>query len=84
MVLGVFLRLVNDLYYKNYKEIIFVFTSQLAFLVFLFGYMDFLIVYKWLVAWGTERDTSLAPSIITQMIDIPLSLGSTSGKPLWN
>ncbi len=84
MILGVFLRFMNDLYDKNYKEIIFVFTSQLAFLVFLFGYMDFLIVYKWLVPWGTERDTSMAPSIITQMIDIPLAFGSTSGKPLWN
>ena len=46
--------------------------------------MDFLIIYKWLVPWRTERNVSMAPSIITQMIDIPLAMGSTSGKPLWN
>ncbi len=53
MTLGVFLKVLNDIHYKNYKEIIFVFTSQLAFLIVLFGYMDLLIIYKWLVPWGT-------------------------------
>lgn len=45
------------------------------FLVSLFGYMDFLIVYKWTVDW--EDRTDMAPSIITTMINLPLKLGQT-------
>jgi hypothetical protein len=26
----------------------------------------------------------MAPSIINQMIALPLAMGSTEGKPLWN
>jgi V-type H+-transporting ATPase subunit a len=44
--------------------------------------MCLMIVKKWTIPWG-EVDTALAPSIINQMIDLPLKLGSTSGKPLW-
>jgi V-type H+-transporting ATPase subunit a len=53
MILGVFLKALNDIHFKNYKDVIFVFLSQLIFLVSLFGYMDFLIIYKWLVPWGS-------------------------------
>jgi V-type H+-transporting ATPase subunit a len=52
MTLGVCLKALNDIYFKNYKEVIFVFTSQFLFLLGLFGYMDLLIIYKWLVPWG--------------------------------
>lgn len=48
---------------------------QLIFLVLLFGYMDFLIIYKWTVDWGVG--STYAPSIITTMINIPLKAGST-------
>lgn len=43
-------------------------------MILLFGYMDFLIVYKWLTYWP---DASVAPSIITTMINMPLKLGKT-------
>ena len=77
MTLGVILKAYNDIYFKNFKELLFVFTSQITFLLLFFGYMDFLIIYKWLVPWRVERDTKLAPSIVGQMIAIPLSMGST-------
>lgn len=84
MTLGVLLKALNDIYFKNYKELLFVFTSQITFLLLFFGYMDLLIIYKWLIPWDIERDTKLAPSIVSQMIAIPLSMGSTEGKPLWD
>ncbi len=84
MTLGVCLKAMNDIHFKNYKDVIFVFSSQLVFLLAFFGYMDFLIIYKWLIPWGTERPVGMAPSIISQMIAIPLAMGSTEGKPLWN
>ena len=77
MTLGVILKAYNEIYFKNFKELLFVFTSQISFLLLFFGYMDFLIIYKWLVPWGIGRDTKLAPSIVGQMIAIPLSMGST-------
>lgn len=46
--------------------------------------MCLLIVYKWTIPWGVEVDTAMAPSIIGQMIALPLKLGSTEGKPLWD
>lgn len=53
MTLGVILRGANDIFFKNYKEFVFVFIPQLIFLLTVFGYMDFLIIYKWLVNWGS-------------------------------
>lgn len=44
-------------------------------MVVLFGYMDFLIVFKWLQDWPDYGKN--APSIITVMIDLPLKLGKT-------
>jgi V-type H+-transporting ATPase subunit a len=41
----------------------------------LFGYMDFLIVFKWCVNWG--YNSANAPSVITTMINIPLDTGHT-------
>jgi len=46
--------------------------------------MCILIIYKWTIPWGEGRDTSEAPSIIGQMIALPLKAGSTEGKPLWD
>ena len=46
--------------------------------------MCVLIVYKWTIPWNIEADSALAPSIIGQMIALPLKLGSTEGKPLWD
>ena len=42
----------------------------------MFGYMDFLIVFKWLKVWP-EQDSWKAPSIITTLINLPLKLGKT-------
>ena len=48
-------------------------------MIVLFGYMDFIIIYKWLQYWP---DVQIAPSIITTMINIPLKLGKTVIKIL--
>mmetsp|Transcript_88153 Transcript_88153/g.132108 ORF Transcript_88153/g.132108 Transcript_88153/m.132108 type:complete len:87 (+) Transcript_88153:1918-2178(+) len=51
-------------------------------MVLTFGFMDFMIFYKWTVDWN-ELGTNLAPNIINVLIDMPLKLGSMDGKPLW-
>jgi len=44
----------------------------------LFGWMDLLIIMKWLHPWqqGVHDTTSEAPSIISQMISMFLNFGS--------
>lgn len=74
MTLGVFVKASNSLYFRRYVEFFFEFLPQLAFMVLLFGYMDFLIVYKWLQEWPNPE---VAPSIITTMINMPLKMGKT-------
>jgi hypothetical protein len=44
-------------------------------MVILFGYMDFLIIFKWLKVF--EEGSNWAPSIITTMMNIGLKMGKT-------
>jgi len=75
MTLGVFVKATNSLYYKKKVEFWFETIPQLIFLVLVFGYMDFLIIFKWLKPWGYGNVH--APSIITSMINLPLMVGKT-------
>lgn len=75
MTLGVFIKATNAVHFKSKLDFIFEFIPQLIFMVALFGYMDFLIVYKWLKPW--KLYDSAAPSIITTMINLPLKVGKT-------
>lgn len=79
MTLGVFVKASNALYFKRKLDFFFEFLPQIIFLVGLFGYMDFLIVYKWLRPW--KMYDSSAPSIITTMINLPLKMGKTVSVP---
>jgi len=44
-------------------------------MVLTFGYMDFLIFYKWTRNYWPDK-TDQAPSIITVMINMPLAIGN--------
>ena len=75
MTVGVFVKASNARFFNNKLEFIFEFIPQLIFLVAFFGYMDFLIIFKWLRPWDLYDPH--APSIITTMINMPLRLGKT-------
>ena len=51
MLLGVCLSLCNHLYFGDRVSALFEFIPRLLFLLCLFGYMDFMILYKWCVDW---------------------------------
>lgn len=76
MTLGLLLRGLNNL--KDFKvvDFLFEFIPMLTLLLSAFGYMVMLIVLKWTTDWTGM--THLSPSIINQMINIPLKKGAIS------
>ncbi len=82
MSLGIFMKAFNSLYFKRYLDFYFEFIPQIILLWVLFGWMDLLIVVKWLTPWdnGDERmSTSEAPAIIGIMINMFLKFGKVEG-----
>jgi len=91
MTVGVIIKFFNARFFKKKLEMFFEFIPQILFLVLLFGYMDFLIIYKWLTNWNCVIHTDpktlsqgifcppehMPPSIISTMMDIGLKVGST-------
>ncbi|XP_064410222.1 V-type proton ATPase 116 kDa subunit a 1 [Latimeria chalumnae] len=70
MIFGVILSLINYIYFKNILDIFLQFLPELLFLVSLFGYLVFLIVYKWCMFTVIESET--APSILLHFINMLL------------
>lgn len=51
MSLGIFMKAFNALYFRRYIDFIFEFLPQIILLWALFGWMDLLIIVKWLTPW---------------------------------
>ena len=81
MFLGLILRGLNNIYFKDQISFYFEFIPYMIFFVFLFGYMILLIYIKWLTNYSLNA--SQAPSIITILMNLALKLGSVDGKPVW-
>lgn len=74
MSLGICMKALNASYFKNKLDFFFEFVPQIILMIVLFGYMDLLIICKWMTDFkGKEH---MAPSVITTMIDMALSGGS--------
>lgn len=74
MFFGLILKGCNFWFNKQRVLIFLEVIPQILFFTLLFGYMDFLIIYKWLKNW-----TNLVPpSIITTLINLPLKFGGTT------
>ncbi|XP_042200378.1 V-type proton ATPase 116 kDa subunit a2 isoform X3 [Callorhinchus milii] len=68
MTFGVTLGFFNYIHRKQFALIVLVLLPELVFLTSLFGYLLFLVVYKWLrySAW----DSDVAPSLLVNFIDM--------------
>ena len=75
MILGLFLKGFNGIYFGDYVDFLFEFIPQLIFMCLLFGYMCLMIYIKWGTDWSD--DLSKAPSLISQLLMLFLNLGST-------
>ncbi|XP_034284587.1 V-type proton ATPase 116 kDa subunit a 2 [Pantherophis guttatus] len=68
MVFGISLGGFNYVHFRKMYNIYLVFIPQLLFILSIFGYLVFMIIFKWL-AYGAENSSS-APSILLQFINM--------------
>jgi len=81
MVVGVILKGMNALHYNNMIDFLYEFIPQLIFMVIFFGYMNIMIIVKWLTDWSSVGQNG--PSIITLLIGIPLKGADPGPIPLY-
>ena len=72
MLLGILMKGFNSLYFGKKLDFFFEFIPQFVLLSVWFGYMDLLIIVKWLTYYP---NTNLAPSVVTTMISMALKGG---------
>ncbi|KAA8592242.1 hypothetical protein FQN60_017697 [Etheostoma spectabile] len=73
MSFGVILSTYNHLHFRKKHSLYLVFLPELLFLLCLFGYLVFMVVYKWLVF--TAKDSRQAPSILIHFMYMFLMQG---------
>ncbi|XP_016137352.1 V-type proton ATPase 116 kDa subunit a-like, partial [Sinocyclocheilus grahami] len=76
MTFGVVLGVFNHLHFRRTFNLYLIFLPELLFLLCLFGYLVFMIIYKWL--FFTVRDSQTAPSILIHFINMFLMQGDSS------
>ncbi|XP_022069595.1 T cell immune regulator 1, ATPase H+ transporting V0 subunit a3b [Acanthochromis polyacanthus] len=81
MTFGVSLSLFNYLHFRKISSLLFVLIPELFFMVSLFGYLVFMVVYKWTVY--TAADSRTAPSILIHFIDMFLFTENPDNPPLY-
>lgn len=79
MSLGICMKAANAVTFSSKTDFFFEFIPQIIMMTVLFGYMNLLIIIKWLTNYTGAEST--APSIINTMINIPLKGGLIIGKP---
>ncbi|KAM6930989.1 V-type proton ATPase 116 kDa subunit a [Xenentodon cancila] len=68
MTFGVILSTYNHLHFRKKYNLYLVFLPELLFLLCLFGYLVFMIIYKWLVF--SAKNSKQAPSILIHFINM--------------
>ena len=74
MTLGIILKGCNDAYNHRCIDFTFEFIPQLVMFMCLFGFMDLMVIKKWLSDYS--EDTSKAPAIINAMLDMAMNGGA--------
>lgn len=64
MSLGIFCKALNSIHFGKLLDFLFEFIPQIVMLLWLFGFMDFLIITKWLEDWETKQTVHESPGII--------------------
>jgi V-type H+-transporting ATPase subunit a len=75
MTLGIFLKGLNGQHFGKPFDVYHEVLPQLLLLLALFGFMDLLIIQKWLTDWTGMNEEARAPGIVNVMINLALNLG---------
>ena len=79
MTCGIVISCVNHFHYKNLLDIVFRFIPEITFMICSFGYLAFLILYKWMVYIED------APMITTVFLEMFQEMGNVSeGNKMFN
>ena len=78
MWLGLVIKASNFKFFKSNIDYYYVFIPQLTLILWLFGWMNLLIVIKWLTEWGDNAGKS--PSIAGIMINMFLNYGAVDSE----
>jgi len=78
MIFGILLSLSNHLYFGDWISVYWEFIPRMVFMLSTFGYMVFMILYKWCVNW--QQASNPAPNLIQTMINMFLSPGSVDAN----
>lgn len=81
MTFGVVLGVFNHVHFGQWHRLLLETLPELVFLLGLFGYLVFLVVYKWLSF--TAASAATAPSILIHFINMFLFSRSPTNKPLF-
>ncbi|KAA0709190.1 V-type proton ATPase 116 kDa subunit a isoform 3 [Triplophysa tibetana] len=81
MTFGVCLSLFNYIHFRDISSVFLVLIPELCFMLCLFGYLVFMVIYKWVV-YGPMTSNS-APSILIHFIDMFLFTENKDNKPLY-
>ncbi|EMP27679.1 hypothetical protein UY3_15234 [Chelonia mydas] len=81
MSFGVLLGVFNHLHFRQQYQVALVFLPEALFLLALFGYLVFMIFYKWITF--SAVNSLLAPSILIHFIDMFLFTENPDNHPLY-
>ena len=81
MLIGVALKFANSMFFKNKTDFVFECIPQLLFMLAFFGYMDWMIMYKWVTPVTADPSLNGPPGIINTMIT--MALGTDDRNPLY-
>jgi V-type H+-transporting ATPase subunit a len=75
MTLGIVVKGLNAWHFGRKHDFYHEFLPQMIMLLSLFGFMDLMIIQKWLTNYPEMRETARAPAIINVMINLFLNGG---------
>jgi V-type H+-transporting ATPase subunit a len=75
MTLGIILKGLNANFFNNKLELYHEVIPQMIMLMALFGFMDMVIIQKWLIDWKGQNEESRAPSVVNIMIEMFMNGG---------
>ncbi|XP_048032054.1 T cell immune regulator 1, ATPase H+ transporting V0 subunit a3b isoform X2 [Megalobrama amblycephala] len=81
MTFGVCLSFFNFVHFRDIGSVFLVLIPELCFMLCLFGYLIFMVIYKWVVFGPVNSD--IAPSILIHFIDMFLFTENKDNKPLY-